>query len=178
MGRSNERNLVPKTASCWVFRRKVVPKTVSCWAFGEKVVPKTALCWTFGGKVVPKTASFLQTCMSNWISSTRCPLFSVFETETETETLYLTVFPLPLFTVSFCKHPQEQTPLLSNTQTEANVTHSLAPVDTTAQGIKKQSSKKKGEFTFSFSSAIFNFLWVDTMIGLSLWNILTLVHVS
>ena len=79
--------------------------------------------------------------------------FSLFQTETETEIepCYLTVFPLPLWMVYFYKHPQEQTPLLSNTQTEANVTHSLAPVDTIAQGTKKKSSKEKGEFTFPFS---------------------------
>ena len=111
-----------------------------------------------GGKWSPKRRRFYKHACQTEASSTQCPLFSLFETKTETETLYLTVFPLPLFTVSFCKHPQEQSPLLSNTQTEATVTHSLAPVDTTAQGIKKQSSKKKGEFTFPFSSVIFNFL--------------------
>ena len=136
-------------------------------------------CWAFGGKVVPKTPSFLQTCMLNQASSTRHPLFSLFQTEsetgTETEPCYLTVFPLPVWMVSFCKHPKEQSPLLSNTQTEANVTRSLAPVDTTAQATKKQSSKEKCEFTFPFSSVIFNFLWVDTMLAI-LWNILTLVE--
>ena len=159
MGQSNVGNLVgnliPKTASCWAFGRKVVPKTALCWAFEGKVVPKTPSCWAFGGKVVPKTPSFLQTCMLNQASSTRHPLFSLFQTEsetgTETEPCYLTVFPLPVWMVSFCKHPKEQSPLLSNTQTEANVTHSLAPVDTTAQATKKQSSKEKCEFTFPFS---------------------------
>ena len=116
-----------------------------------------ASCWAFGGESGPQMWSFLQTYMSE-TSSTRCPLFSLFETETflKTETLYLTVFPLPLYTVSFCKHHQEQSPLLSNTQTEDNVTHSLAPVDTTTQGTKKPPTKEKGEFTFPFAFVIFN----------------------
>ena len=134
--------------------------------------PQNAIVLGFWGESGPQNAVvFILACL-NQTSSTQRPSLS---SKLKTEPCYLTVFPLPLWTVSFYKHPQEQTPVLSNTQTEANVTPSLAPVDRTAQGTKKPPTKEKGEFTFPFSSVILNFLWVDIMIGLRLWNILTFV---
>ena len=108
-------------------------------------------------------------------SSTRCPLFSLFKIEIETKmNLLNSRFSPFLHGFLLQTSPRTKSTPLKHSNF-LNVTHSLAPVDTTAQGSKKQSSKEKGELTFPFSFVIFNFLWVDTMLAI-LWNILTLVE--
>jgi hypothetical protein len=104
MGRSNVGNLVgnlvPKTASCGLLIRKVVPKRCRVGLLGGNINPQNGVrvpkmgrlgFWGesgpqngavlgFWGESGPQTASFLQTCMSE-ASSTRRPLFCLFETE-------------------------------------------------------------------------------------------------
>ena len=98
-------------------------------------------------------------------SSTRRPLFSFFETETNLlnsrSSLSLHGFLLQTSPRTL-KHS-------SQTLNHPQRGHSLAPVDTTAEGTKKQSSKEKGEFTFPFSSVFFfKFLRVYISIFFSL----------
>ena len=178
MGRSKRfskvGNLNPKQRRVGLMGGKWSSKQRRVGLLGGKWSPKQHHVGHLGGNFWTERRR-LQTCMSNSIeaSSTRLSLFSLFESET----------PQPNWN-SPSKHsfvslssrlPFQRPPhFLSNI---LNVTHFLAPVDTT-QRIKKLPSKEKCEFTFPISSVIFNFLWVDTMIGLSLWNILTLVHVS
>jgi hypothetical protein len=128
MGWSNVGNLVPKTASCWAFREETLEQ--------NGVVYKHA-CQTKA-------------------SSTRRPLLSLFETETET--LLLNNLSSPsLHGFLLQTSPRTKSTPLKHSNF-SNVTHSLVPIDTTAQGTKKQSLKEKSEFTFPFSSVIFNFL--------------------
>ena len=150
------------------------PKRRRIGLLGGKWSPKRCCAGLLGGKWSPKTASFLQTCMSNWSFLNTTPsLLSLRNWNWNSLSDSLSSPSLHGFLLQTSPRTKS-TPLKHSNF--PNVTHSLALVDTTAQGTKKQSSKEKGDFTFPFSSVIFNFLWVDTMIGLSLWNILTLVE--
>ena len=163
------------------------PKRHRVGLLGGKVILKTALCWAFGGKLLNRTTSFtnmhvklhwsfLNTTFS--LLSLRCQFFPNWNSPSKHSFLSLSSrFPFQSPPHSFQTSPTAKSTPLKHANFP-NVTHFLAPVDTTTQGTKKEPSKDKCEFTFPFSSVIFNFLWVDTMIGLSLWNILTLVHVS
>ena len=183
--------MVPKTVSCWAFGRKVVPKRRCVGLLGWNFLPKTTSCWLFGRKLFTKTALF-RPCMNYSIEAlrtswTRLSLFSLFSVSFfQTATLLLITlsslslssrFPFQNPPRSSQTSPTTKSTLLKHSNFP-NVTHFFAPVDKTTRETKKQPSKDKGQFTFPFSSVIFNFLWVETMIGLSLWNILTLVHVS
>ena len=148
--------MVSKTVSCWAFGGKVVPKTASCLALGGKVVPKTTSCWAFGGETLEQNGVIYKHACQTEASSTRRLLFSLFETETETNLLNSLSSP-SLYGFLLQTSPKTKSTSLKHSNFP-NVTHSLAPVDTTAQGTKKQSSKEKGEFTFPFSFVIFNFL--------------------
>ena len=158
----------------WAFGGKVVPKTVPCWAFGGKVVPKTTSSWAFvWGKWSPNGVVFTNLHVRSFLNTTPSLLF-LGNWNCLKLKLKLSIWQSFLSLSSrfpFANIPKKQSPLLSNTQTEANVTHSLAPVDTTTQGTKKPPTKEKGEFTFRFSSVNFNVFWVDTMIGLSVDNV-------
>jgi hypothetical protein len=89
-------------------------------------------------------------------SSTLRPLFSLFEIETEMNLLNSLSSP---FLHSFLlqtsprtlKHSSQTLKHSSQTLKHPQRGHSLASVDTTAEGTKKQSLKEKGEFTFPFS---------------------------
>ena len=165
MGRSNVGNLVgnlvPKTASCRLLGGKWSPNSAVLGFWGEILIPKTVPCWAFGGESGPQTVSFLQTCMSE-ASSTRRLLFCLFETETNCNCLKLKLkLSDSLSSPSLHGFLLQTSPRTKYTPLKhsnfPNVTHSLVPVDTTAQKSKKQSSKEKGELTFPFSSVIFNF---------------------
>ena len=142
------------------------------WAFGGKVVPKTASCVGFWGESGPQNGIVLgiwgETLDQNGVvygyacqteaSSTRRPLFSLFKTETEIEMNLLNSRSSPsLHGFLLQTSPRTKSIPLKHSNF-LNVTHSLAPVDTTTQGTKKQSSKEKSEFTFPFSSVNFYFL--------------------
>jgi hypothetical protein len=169
-------NLVPKTASCGLLGGKWSPKRCRVGLLGGNINPQNGAVlgfWGesgpqngagvlgFWGESGPQTASFLQTCMSE-ASSTRRPLFCLFETETNCNCLKLKLkLSDSLSSPSLHGFLLQTFPRTKYTPIKhsnfPNVTHSLAPVDTTAQGSKKQSSKEKGELTFPFSSVIFNF---------------------
>ena len=147
-----------------------------CWAYGGESGPQNGVVLGFClGKVIPKQRRFYKPAcqklpqhdaLSSVSSKLNCnclklkPKLSIWQSFLSLSSR----FP-------FANIPKKQSPLLSNTQTKANVTHSLAPIDTTAQRTKKPASKEKCEFTFPFSSVVFNFFWVDTMIGLSVDNV-------
>ena len=153
------------------------------WAFGGKVVPKTASCVGFWGESGPQNGIVLgiwgETLDQNDVvygyacqteaSSTRCPLFSLFETEIETETNLLnsrSSHSLHGFLLQTSprtlKHSSQTLKHSSQTLKHPQRGHSFAPVDTTAEGTKKQSSKEKDEFTFPFSSVfLFYFIFCE-----------------
>ena len=153
--------LVLKTASCGLLGGNINSQNGSMLGFWGKVVPKTVLCWAFGGKVVPKRRRFFKPACQKLpqhdaLSSVSSKLkqnkqkcnclklkLKLFDS-LSSPSLHVQTFPRTKYTL--IKH--------SNFP---SVTHSLASVDTTAQGSKKQSSKEKGELTFPFSSVIFNF---------------------
>ena len=192
MGRSKRfsevGNLNPKQRRVGLLGGKWSSKRRRVGLLGGKWSPKRHHVGHLGGNFWTERRR-LQTCMSNSIeaSSTRLSLFSLFESETPqpnwnspSKHSFLSLssrLPFQSPPRSSQTPPTTKSTLLKHSNFP-NVTLFLAHIDTTTQETKKQPSKDKGQFTFPFSFVIFNFLWVDTMIGLSLWNILTLVHVS
>jgi ABC-type Na+ efflux pump permease subunit len=98
------------------------------------------------------------TCQTE-ASSTRLSLFSLFETETEIETNLLNTRSSPSLHGFLLQTSPRTLKHSSQTLKHPQRGHSLAPVDTTTEGTKKQSSKEKGEFIFPFSSVFFFILF-------------------
>ena len=130
MGRSNVflrwETWFPKRRRIGLLRGKWSPKQCHVSLLGGNFLPKTASCWPFGGKLFTKMTSF-RPCMNYSIEALRTswPLFSLFSVRFfQTATLLLiTLSSLSLHGFLFkvphvlLKHPQPQSPLLSNTQT-------------------------------------------------------------
>ena len=150
MGQSNVGNLVGN----------LVPKTASCGLLGGKWSPKRCRVGLLGGKWSPNDVVFTNLHVRSFLNTT--PSFYLFEIETNCNCLKLKLkLSDGLSSPSLHGFLLQTSPRIKYTSLKhsnfPNVTHSLAPVDTTAQGSKKQSSKEKGELTFPFSSVIFNF---------------------
>ena len=166
MGWSNVGNLVGN----------MVPKTASCGLLGGKWSPKRRRVGFLGGKWSLKRHRVGHLGGNSWserrrteASSTRLSLFSLFKTETETETNLLNSHSSPTLhgfllqtSPRTLKHSSQTLKHSSQTLKHPQRGHSFAPVDTTAEGTKKQSSKEKDEFTFPFSSVfLFYFIFCE-----------------
>ena len=163
-------NINPQNSAVLGFWGKVVLKTVPCWAFRGKVVPKTVPCWAFGGKVVPKRRRFFKPACQKLPQHDA--LSSVSLKLKQTVTIWnwnwnsLTVFPLPLFLVSFCKHSQEQSTLLSNTQTSPTWPIPLHPYTQQHKEVRNNLRNRKVSWHFYSLLSFLIFLRVDTMLAI------------